>query len=129
MDQYEFFPEVKTIHSSLHMESFNNKVDDRSSNMTYGKQCIETIDGYVLPLRITNGFPYLKIISFTNNEWEFLHHMILTSYKYWDPYNLDKISKSDDVWYDTKYFFIDDSNEIINENRIFYGSEISVNWC
>ena len=40
------------------VEHFKNQVHDRSVK-TGGKQCIVTLDGYVLPLSIRSGLPYL----------------------------------------------------------------------
>jgi hypothetical protein len=42
-----------------------------------GTQCIRTNDGYVIPLDVINGLPYLKMQPHTDKEWNELPHVIL----------------------------------------------------
>jgi hypothetical protein len=58
----------RTIHSSGQFEAYKNHVDDRSMKFG-GTQCIRTNEGYVIPLDIINGLPYLKMQPHTDTEW------------------------------------------------------------
>ena len=86
--QYAMHGIGRTIHSAAQLEHYKNHVDDRSLK-TGGKQCIRTNDGFILPLDIINGLPYLKMTPHTDKEWEELPHVILTSSAPWDPRVLD----------------------------------------
>jgi len=66
-----------------------------------GKQCIRTIDRYIMPLDIINGLPYLKMEPNTEKEFEELPHVILTSGDIWDPTVLDNTLTDRDDWYNT----------------------------
>ena len=59
--QYAIVPNVKTIRSGLHLESFKNKVKDRSIRAAGGIQCMYTIDGYAISFNIRNGLPYMQL--------------------------------------------------------------------
>ena len=58
------------------------------------------MDGYILPLNIRMGLPYLSMRPFTNDEWDTLPHIILTSERDWDPSTLDKELDGDEKWFD-----------------------------
>ena len=45
----------RSIHSVVQMEYFGNKVDDKS-RLAGGKQCIETVVGYVPPSTSSTGY-------------------------------------------------------------------------
>ena len=66
-----------------------------------GTQCIRTLDGYVLPLDIINGLPYLKMTPNTDEEARTLPHIILTSGDKWDPRVLDHMLSDQPDWYNT----------------------------
>ena len=55
LHQYALIPGSMTIHSSLQLEAFRQNVDDRSHKLG-GSQSITTVEGYVVPLNICNGF-------------------------------------------------------------------------
>jgi hypothetical protein len=55
--QYAYHGVNRTIHSDK--LNYKNHVDDRSMKFG-GTQCIRTNDGYVIPLDVINGLPYLK---------------------------------------------------------------------
>jgi len=98
--QYAYVGRGKTIHSSGQLEFFRNKVNDKSIKVG-GHQRIVTIDGYVMPLDIRQGLPYLKLRPYTDEEWESLPHVIMTSDADWDPSVLDYIYDDEDpIWYD-----------------------------
>ena len=79
LHQYAYVPQGKTIHSSIQLESFKNKVDDRSTKVAGGTQSITTLEGFTFPLNFVNGLPYLKIRPFSDQEWDELPHVVLTS--------------------------------------------------
>ena len=85
-------PNGKTILSSSQAEHFGTKVNNRSSKIDSDGQVIKTLDGFTMPLDFYNGLPYLAIRPFTDNEWETLPHIVLTSDVEWDPSVLDRDS-------------------------------------
>jgi hypothetical protein len=82
------------------LKSFSNDVNDKSIHIPRGLQCIQTVDGYAFPLSIRDGSPYLGMRPYTDNEYESLPHVILTSDVDWDPRVLDSDIDDDDDWYD-----------------------------
>ena len=107
MRQYAYHGTGRSIHSSGQLEHYNNKVDDRSMRVK-GRQCITTLDGYIIPLDIINGLPYMKMCPNTDAEWEELPHVILTSGDEWDPSVLDHVLTDQEDWYDTLKEWDDD---------------------
>ena len=89
----------KTIHSVGQIEAFNHRVYDKSTRVG-GQQSIHTFDGYILPLNIRMGLPYLSMRPYTDEEWDTLPHIILTSEADWDPTTLDRELDDDEDWYD-----------------------------
>ena len=63
-------------------------------------QRIQTQDGYVHPLDIKNGLPYVPMRPYTDDEWDTLPHVIWTSDEDWDPSILDNVITNDERWYD-----------------------------
>ena len=98
--QYAYHGLNRTIHSSGQLEAYKNHVDDRSMKVG-GKQCIRTNDGYVIPLDIINGLPYLKMQPHTDDEWNELPHVIFTGGDEWNPKILDHTLTDKDDWYNT----------------------------
>ena len=82
------------------MESFANDVNDKSIRIPGGLQRIQTVDGYVFPLSIRDGLPYLGMRPYTDHELDSLPHVILTSDDDWDPRVLDFDIDHDNAWYD-----------------------------
>ena len=67
-----------TILSRVQMEAYYyNTVDDCPVKLG-GPQCIITPEGYVFPLSIINGLPYLKMRRYSKHEFDTLPHVILT---------------------------------------------------
>jgi hypothetical protein len=64
-----------------------------------GLQCIMTLDGYVIPINIISGLPYVHMHPYTDEEWETLPHVILTADIDWDPSVLDHMIDDDEHWY------------------------------
>ena len=98
LHEYAYHGTGRTIHSAVQLEAFKNTVDDTSIKAG-GTQTIQTLDGYVLPLDIIQGLPYLKMQPHTDKEWEELPHVILTSPEQWDPSILDHNHSDHDDWY------------------------------
>ncbi len=71
------------------LESYKNDVNDKSIKVTGGLQRILTNDGYVIPINIKYGLPYIKMRPYTDEEWETFPHVIFTSDADWDPTILD----------------------------------------
>jgi len=63
-------------------------------------QCILTNDGYVIPISIKDGLPYVTICPFNDDEWDNLLHVILTSDVDWDPSILDQDLDDNKAWFD-----------------------------
>jgi hypothetical protein len=75
-------------------------VDDRSIKAG-GRQCLTTLEGYVIPLDIINGLPYMKMKPPTDEELRTLPHIIMTSGDKWDPSQLDLTLSDKEDWYNT----------------------------
>jgi hypothetical protein len=89
----------KTIHSSGQLEWVKQEVDDKFIKVG-GKHRIKTLDGYVIPLDIKSGLPYIKMQPYTDKEWDSLPHVILTGDGNWNPSVLDHSLTDDEQWYD-----------------------------
>ena len=98
--QYAYHGLGRTIHSAGQIEHYRNKVDDRSM-LVGGRQCIRTNDGFIIPLDIINGLPYMKMHPHTDKEWEDLPHVVLTGSDTWNPTHLDNILTDKEDWYNT----------------------------
>ena len=101
MHQYAYLGEGKTIHSSGQLEMYKNDVNDKSLKVPGGLQRIQTQDGYVHPLNIRNGLPYIPMRPYTDDKWETLPHVVWTSDTDWDPTILDQTLTDKETWFDT----------------------------
>ncbi len=95
--QYAYTGQGKTIHSLGQLEWYKNNVNDKSINVAGGLQCILTNDGYVIPISIRDGLPYVVL---SNEEWDSLPHVILTGDADWDPGVLDLDLDDNETWFD-----------------------------
>ena len=77
-----------TIHSKGQMESFGLLIDDKS-HVIGGTQCIVTNEGYVMPLHICNGLPYMSMSQPTDADMASFPHVFFCSDSPWDPSYLD----------------------------------------
>ena len=100
LKQYAYHGRGRTIHSAGQIEHYKNVVNDKSMKVG-GKQCIRTLDGYLIPLDIINGLPYMQMHPNTDKEWKELPHIILTSGDEWDPTVLDNVISDKEDWYNT----------------------------
>jgi hypothetical protein len=106
MHQYAYTGKGKTIHSSGKLEWYKQEVDDKSIKVG-GKQRIKTLDGYVIPLNVKSGLPYVKMRPYTDEDWDLLPHVILTRDGDWNPSVLDHSLTDNKQWYDTVSDFPD----------------------
>ena len=91
------------------MEYYKNTVDDKFSKVG-GKQCILTLDGYLIPLNIRIGLAYMDMRAPIGNEFlTLLHpypspvpHVVLTSDADWNPKVLDCEFDPDEAWEDAQ---------------------------
>ena len=99
MHQYAYTGKGKSIHSCAQLEAHKQTVHDKSLKVG-GKQRIETLDGYVIPLNIRSGLPYMSMRPYTDSEWENLPHVILTGDTDWDPSVIDCELEDGEEWFD-----------------------------
>ena len=78
-----------TIISSAQLEAYHAQVNERSRRVDPGGQLITTNDGFEFPLHIRHGLAYLDMRPYTDDEWESLPHVVMTSDVDWDPGLLD----------------------------------------
>ena len=116
MHQYAYLGHGKTIHSSVQMEHYKLKVHEKSLKAAGGSQRITTPDGYVFPVDIIQGLPYIKMRRPTEHELQSLPHVIITSDVDWDPSVLDNvINDDDDSFYDADDYKLDYALHPFNE--------------
>ena len=96
--EYAYTGKGNSIHSAAQLEHFKHDVCDKSK-MVGGKQRIKTFEGHVIPLVFKNGLPRLSVRPYTDDEWDNLPHVIMTSPNEWDPSVLD--SPIEDEWFDS----------------------------
>lgn len=66
--QSAYHPGGKCIISSIQIE--DNKVVVHDKSIAHGgRQCLETPDGYFIPLDIHGGLPYMRLRPFTDEEY------------------------------------------------------------
>jgi len=100
-NQYAHIGTGKTIHSSLQMEEFGLDVNEKPIQVPGGLQRIKTPDGYVHPIAIKDGLPYVSLRPYTDEEWETLPHVIWTRDQDWDPSVFDhEFDEDGEEWYD-----------------------------
>ena len=102
MHQYAHTGKGGTIHSSGQLEWSGNDVNDRSIKIEGGRQRLTTPDGYVIPIDIKRGLPYIKMRPFTDEEFDELPHVVWTSEDDWDPTSLDSVISDDPNWYESE---------------------------
>ena len=128
--QYAYMPESQTIHSSGQLEHFMNMVYNKSQKIG-GKQYNKTLDGYLIPIGIIQGLPYIKHKPYTDKEWETLPHVVMTSDDNWDSEVLDNTITNDINWainvqHENNHNNFDDFDEKgYHKDEI---TSISVNW-
>ena len=96
--QYAYTGRGRSIHSCSQIEHYKNQVDDRSMKAG-GRQCIRTNDGYIIPINIIRGLPYIQQRPNTDKEFEDLPHVIMTSSEEWDPKVMDFKLSDTEAWH------------------------------
>ena len=116
MNQFAYIAKGQSILLSAQMEHFGIQVDDKSKRVG-GTQRITTPDGYVIPLSIKNGLPYVTMRPPTDRELSNpdIPHVVLTTDVDWDPSVLDSTIQDLDEWAET----IPDDNPKDGANRPF----------
>jgi hypothetical protein len=102
MHQYAYTGKGSTIHSSSQLEWCVNDINDRSIKIDGGRQQLTTPDGYVIPIDLRRGLPYITMCPFTDEEFEELPHVLWTSEDDWDPTSLDSVISDDPNWYEVE---------------------------
>ena len=89
--QYAIHGEGSTIHSPNQFRAFNLDVNDipLKSPCGQGRQQILTPEGYIIPLKIRNGLPYMAMSKPSDSELDDYPHVMFTSDMPWDPRVLD----------------------------------------
>jgi hypothetical protein len=99
MHQYAYTGKGGTIHSSGQLEWCGNNVNNHSIKIDGGRQRLTTPDGYVIPINVRHGLPYITMCPFTDKEFEELPHVLWTNEDDWDPTSLDSVISDDPNWY------------------------------
>jgi hypothetical protein len=102
MHQYAYTGKGGTIHSSGQLEWCGNDVNDPSIKIDGGRQRLTTPDGYVIPIDVKRGLPYITMCPFTDKEFEQLPHVLWTSEDDWDSTSLDSVISDDPNWYEVE---------------------------
>ena len=89
----------RTIISCGQLEYFGVTIDDKSKKVG-GKQCMRTLEGYVLPLNFFSGLAYLRMVPYSDHEWDSLPHVIPTGDQDWDPSVLNYVMDDNEHWFD-----------------------------
>jgi hypothetical protein len=79
MHQYVLLGKGSSIYSTSQLEWYN------SIHVPGGIQRIVSLEGYIIPLTIKDSLVLLDIRPHTDNEFEALPHVHLTSELEWDP--------------------------------------------
>jgi hypothetical protein len=76
--QYAHHGTSKTIHSDSQLHDFGTIVDNTPCSFG-GKQCLEVLDGFIIPLYIFSGLPYIYTCPATPIELDSYPHVLSTS--------------------------------------------------
>ena len=85
--QYAYHGKGHTIHAPNQFRAFNLDVNEvpLKSPCGRGLQRITTPEGYIIPLKIKNGLPYMGMECPNDQEMENYPHVVFTSDMSWDP--------------------------------------------
>jgi Reverse transcriptase (RNA-dependent DNA polymerase) len=95
--QYAHYGKGKTVHSVNQMKHFGIIIHDTPRNLGMGQQCIQTPDGYIIPLSIRNGLPHMDMSPPSDLEMESYPHVMFSSDLPWDPTILDDEYQAEDI--------------------------------
>jgi hypothetical protein len=96
MHQHAFAGKGKTIRSFSQLEWYKNDFHHKSLKVSGNLQRMQSNDGYLIPFNIKDGLLYVKMRSYTDEEWDTLPHVILTSDVNWDRMAFD-VTLDDDA--------------------------------
>ena len=99
LHQYAYVGTGRTIHSSAQLEHYKNMCYERSRRAG-GRQCIITNDGFVIPIDIKQGLPYIQMSTHTKQEFKELPHVVFTAPTPWDPRDMDYSISNKPDWCD-----------------------------
>ena len=99
INQVAYYRKGRTILSSPQIESFGLQVHDRALRAG-GCHCIQSPDGYFMPLKIIDNLAYTPIRAYSDKEWETLPHRHITS-DTWTSNNRDFVMTDVDNWAST----------------------------
>jgi hypothetical protein len=102
MHQYAYTGKGGTLHSSSQLKWCGNDVNDHSIKIDGGRQRLTTPDGYIIPIDVRRGLPYITMRPFTDEEFEELPHILWTREDDWDPTSLDSVISDDPNWYEAE---------------------------
>lgn len=100
LHQAAYMPDGRTILSTGQMEDFGVLVNDKPKRVTNLIPFLQLNNGYRVPITIRKGLPYVDFHKYTDDDWDSLPHIELTSPHPYDPYKID--SNVPDSWYDIK---------------------------
>ena len=84
--QGAYMPDGKSILAPLQLEACGGTVCDKAKAANNGEQpCVQSYDGYRLPLSMRHGLMYTDIRPVRDSEHGLLPHVHLTSDNKWDP--------------------------------------------
>jgi hypothetical protein len=89
----------KSILSCLQMEHYGAEINEKSLLLPGGQQHI-VMDGCQIPLTFRNGHAYLKCCPPTDDEVDYLPHVIMTADVDWDPTPYDNVISDHQKFYD-----------------------------
>ncbi|KAG7357291.1 reverse transcriptase RNA-dependent DNA polymerase [Nitzschia inconspicua] len=95
LNQYALMGRRHSIHSPEQLGWFKNSVCGKSIHVG-GMQRIETADGYINPIRILNGLPYVWMRKPTDKQFDILPHVMLTHDNTRDPAIIDLDHEEDE---------------------------------
>ena len=94
--QYAYHGSGHNLHSPDQMTHFGLHVDDKSTKSGF-KQRIKTPNGYLIPLLIQYGLPYMHMSKPTTHDLDTLPHIFFTSDEPWDPSVVDHTLEEDAI--------------------------------
>lgn len=119
--QYAYYGKGRTIHSAVQMEAFGLDVDEKPRKARHpGHQRIVTPDGYVIPLSIRNGLPYMDMRYPTDEDMEKYPHVYFTEDTDWNPATLDDEYVDDPDGFDRGAYQSD-----LEEDDLTYNADVS----
>ena len=131
--QYAYLGHGKTIHSALQIESHeDNRVNERPYKLG-GSQHLHLTGGYIIPIDIICGLPYISMRPCTDKEFDTLPHVSFTGSTPWNPKALDSSLSNTISWFEMIQTRVErdndtfdltvDANEISNPTMSSSGAE------